>query len=100
MAQKKASEIKKKEKKWQAEKLRKQLQIMVERKENFETDSGIPVKSLYTPLDVAESSYLTSLGFPGEFPFTRGVDPNMYRSQIYRTAQFTGFATPAETNQL
>jgi methylmalonyl-CoA mutase N-terminal domain/subunit len=100
MAQKKASEIKKKEKKWQAEKLRKQLQIMGERKENFETDSGIPVKSLYTPLDVAESSYLTSLGFPGEFPFTRGVDPNMYRSQIYRTAQFTGFATPAETNQL
>ncbi len=100
MVLKNASEIEKKEKKWQAETLRKQVLMMGERKEKFETDSGIPVKSLYTPLDLAESKYLSSIGFPGEYPFTRGVDANMYRSQIYRTAQFTGFATPAETNQL
>ncbi len=93
-------EVKKKENEWRSQILKKQLESMGERKEKFETDSGIPVKSLYTPLDLAESDYLKSLGFPGEYPFTRGVDPNMYRSQIYKTAQFTGFATPAETNQL
>lgn len=85
---------------WQEEKLKKQLATMVERKEKFETDSGIPVKVLYTPLDVAGSDYVSALGFPGEYPFTRGVDPNMYRSQIFKTSQFAGFATPAETNQL
>ena len=85
---------------WRAETLQPQLSALGERKERFETDSGIPVKGLYTPLDVAERGYLESLGFPGEYPFTRGADPNMYRSRIYGTAQFTGFATPAETNQL
>jgi methylmalonyl-CoA mutase, N-terminal domain len=85
---------------WRAETLRPQLEALGERRERFETDSGIPVKSLYTPLDAAERDYLDSLGFPGEFPFTRGADPNMYRSRMYGTAQFTGFATPVETNQL
>jgi methylmalonyl-CoA mutase N-terminal domain/subunit len=85
---------------WEAGTLQGQLATMGERKPRFETDSGIPVKSLYTPLDAMERDYLESLGFPGEYPFTRGADPNMYRSRIYGTAQFTGFATPAETNQL
>ena len=93
-------EVEREESRWRSQILKKQLENMGERKEKFETDSGIPVKSLYTPLDLAESDYLKSLGFPGEYPFTRGVDPNMYRSQMYKTAQFTGFATPAETNQL
>jgi methylmalonyl-CoA mutase N-terminal domain/subunit len=100
MAPNKSKDIRKRADQWQAETLRKQVSMMGERKERFETDSGIPVKALYTPLDVAERDYLRSLGFPGEYPFTRGVDPNMYRSRIYGTAQFTGFATPAETNQL
>ena len=90
-------EIRSRVEQWQAETLQAQLGAMGERKERFETDSGIPVKALYTPLDLAERDYLESLGFPGEFPFTRGADPNMYRSRIYGTAQFTGFATPAET---
>lgn len=93
-------EIKSRAERWRAGALQAQLEAMGERKERFETDSGIPVKSLYTPLDSAECDYLDSLGFPGEFPFTRGADPNMYRSRMYGTAQFTGFATPAETNQL
>ena len=93
-------EIRKREQRWQAETLQERLSTTGERKERFETDSGIPVKAVYTPLDVAGNDYLTSLGFPGEYPFTRGVDPGMYRSRIYGTAQFTGFATPAETNQL
>jgi methylmalonyl-CoA mutase N-terminal domain/subunit len=100
MTVKNFEKVKKKENEWRTKTLKNQLDKMGERKEKFETDSGIPVKSLYTPLDLAESDYLRSLGFPGEYPFTRGVDPNMYRSQAYRTAQFTGFATPAETNQL
>jgi len=100
MAKNNLKEIGEKKNQWQTKTLQKQLESLGERKEKFETDSGIPVKSLYTPLDLAESDYLKSLGFPGEYPFTRGVDPNMYRSQIYKTAQFTGFATPAETNQL
>ena len=100
MGAKSFEEIKEKEKEWRTKILGKQLASLGERKEKFETDSGIPVKSLYTPEDVAEDDYLKSLGFPGEYPFTRGVDANMYRSQPYKMAQFTGFATPAETNQL
>ena len=100
MASTKNSDIQRKMARWQEEKLQKQISTMGERKEKFETDSGIPVKALYTPLDLNGSDYVASLGFPGEYPFTRGVDPNMYRSQIYKTAQFAGFATPAETNQL
>ena len=100
MTVKKFGEVEREENRWRSQILKRQLENMGERKEKFETDSGIPVKSLYTPLDLAESDYLKSLGFPGEYPFTRGVDPNMYRSQMYKTAQFTGFATPGETNQL
>lgn len=91
MPEQNLTEIKKKENEWRTQVLKKQLERMGERKEKFETDSGIPVKSLNTPLDLAENDYLKSIGFPGEYPFTRGVDPNMYRSQIYKTAQFTGF---------
>jgi len=91
-----------KEKEWQEKTLKKQLDSVGERKERFETDSGIPIKPLYTPSDLEERGYdyLKSLGFPGDFPFTRGADPNMYRSQLYRISQFTGFATPEETNKL
>jgi methylmalonyl-CoA mutase N-terminal domain/subunit len=82
--------------------LKKQLDLVGERKEKFETDSGIPVKPLYTPFDLPENDfdYLESLGFPGEYPFTRGVEPNMYRSEMYKISQFTGFASPEETNKL
>ena len=76
-------EIRERAEQWQAETLKAQLEAMGERKERFETDSGIPVKTLYTPLDWAERDYLESLGFPGEYPFTRGADPNMYRSRIW-----------------
>lgn len=95
-----SSDMQQRMEQWQAEKLTKQLAAKGERKDRFETDSGIPVKALYTPLDVAGSDYERALGFPGEYPFTRGVEPNMYRSELYKTSQFAGFATAAETNQL
>lgn len=92
----------KRNKQWQAISLRKQLDAEGEIKEKFETDSGIPIKPLYTPLDLEgrNYNYIDSLGFPGQYPFTRGVTPNMYRSNLFNISLFTGFTTPEETNKL
>ncbi|MBI2492074.1 MAG: methylmalonyl-CoA mutase [Candidatus Rokubacteria bacterium] len=59
---------------------------------------GIPVEPLYTPLDV-EGGYLERLGFPGEYPFTRGVYPTMYRGRPWTIRQYAGFGTAEESNQ-
>jgi len=90
------------ERKWKENTLKNYLLAFGERKPKFSTDSGIEIKSLYTPkdLDNGKFNYLNELGFPGEFPFTRGVTPTMYRSDLYKIAQFAGFATPEETNKL
>ncbi len=64
----------------------------------FETISGDPVEALYTPLDVPDLDYGRDLGFPGEFPFTRGVRYNMYRGRRWTMRQFSGYGTAAETN--
>ncbi|MBC7105494.1 MAG: methylmalonyl-CoA mutase family protein [Firmicutes bacterium] len=65
----------------------------------FTTVSGVPIKSLYTPEDVAGLDYLRDLGFPGEYPFTRGVYRNMHRGRLWTMRQFSGFATAKETNE-
>ncbi|MCS7118087.1 MAG: methylmalonyl-CoA mutase family protein [Thaumarchaeota archaeon] len=70
-----------------------------ERKRAFVTTSGIEVKPLYTPLDVKWLDYETELGFPGEYPFTRGVYTSMYRSKTWTMRQFAGFGTPEDTNR-
>ena len=57
------------------------------------------VKRLYTPLDVENFAYMTDLGFPGEYPFTRGVQPTMYRGRLWTMRAYAGFATAEETNQ-
>lgn len=72
---------------------------MRERKEQFSSDSGIPLKSLYTPLDVKDVDYVREVGFPGVPPYTRGVYPNMYRGRLWTIRMFSGFGTPEETNQ-
>ena len=69
-----------------------------ERKSAFTTSSGIPVAILYTPADVAGLDYLRDIGFPGEFPFTRGVQPTMYRSRLWTMRQYAGFGTAEESN--
>ena len=69
-----------------------------EREIKFITDSGIPIKNLYTPLDV-KSNYLENVGFPGNTPYTRGVYPNMYRGQLWTMRLFSGHGTPEETNK-
>jgi methylmalonyl-CoA mutase N-terminal domain/subunit len=58
--------------------------------------SEIPVKTLYTPTDRAEADYLQDLGFPGEYPFTRGITPTMYRSKIWPMSDYAGFGTAKE----
>lgn len=70
-----------------------------EREHKFTTISGIPVKQLYTPEDIANFSYEKDLGFPGVFPFTRGVQPTMYRGRLWTMRQFSGFGTPKDTNK-
>jgi methylmalonyl-CoA mutase N-terminal domain/subunit len=59
----------------------------------------VELKRLYTPLDSAEIDYCGDLGFPGEFPFTRGVQPTMFRGRFWTMRQYAGFATPEETNK-
>jgi methylmalonyl-CoA mutase, N-terminal domain len=72
-----------------------------ERRERFATSSDIEVQDLYTAEDLAELGFdpATDLGLPGEYPFTRGVQPTMYRSRFWTMRQYAGFATAEETNQ-
>ncbi|HET7026579.1 MAG TPA: methylmalonyl-CoA mutase family protein [Candidatus Limnocylindrales bacterium] len=70
-----------------------------ERRATFETTSGIEVADLYTPADVAHLDEDRDLGRPGEYPFTRGVQPTMYRSRLWTMRQYAGFATAEETNR-
>jgi methylmalonyl-CoA mutase, N-terminal domain len=75
------------------------------RRAEFHTDSGIPIPDLVTPADVGEPSdadvekYQRDLGFPGQFPYTRGPQPSMYRGRLWTMRQFAGFGTPEDTNQ-
>jgi len=84
---------------WEKTTLAATLERRPERKPAFRTASGIPVKRLYTPLDVADLDYTRDLGFPGEFPFTRGVYATMYRGRIWTMRQYAGYGTAEETNK-
>lgn len=84
---------------WEQGTLAKVLKRYPERQEEFRTDSGIPVQRVYTPQDLKEWDYLTKLGFPGEYPFTRGVQPTMYRGRLWTMRQYAGFGTARETNE-
>ncbi|TAK56304.1 MAG: methylmalonyl-CoA mutase [Bacteroidetes bacterium] len=65
----------------------------------FTTVSSEPIEPLYTPDDVAHVDFLNDIGFPGEFPYTRGIHNTMYRGRLWTMRQFAGFATPEETNE-
>jgi methylmalonyl-CoA mutase N-terminal domain/subunit len=69
-----------------------------ERKDRFENPSDILLKSVYTPHDVAYQQYSIDSGFPGQFPFTRGIYPTMYRGRLWTMRMFSGYGTPEETN--
>ena len=85
-------------KKWQENTLKKSLEKFPERKKKFETSSGIELPRIGLPPE-ADSDYEAKLNFPGQFPFTRGVQPTMYRSRFWTMRQYAGFATAEETNK-
>ncbi len=84
-------------KKWEKNILQKKLHKFPERKTRFLTSSGIEVERLYSPQ--AEFDYLNKVGFPGQYPFTRGVQPSAYRSRLWTMRQYAGFGTAEESNK-
>jgi len=70
-----------------------------ERKDPFQTQSGAEVRPLYGPEDLADWNYHEKLGYPGEFPFTRGVQPTMYRGRLWTMRQYAGFSDAEESNR-
>ena len=83
---------------WEEALLSKALASLPERADEFITTSSELVNRLYTPLDVADNHYASSLGLPGEYPFTRGVHPTLHRSKLWTMRMFAGFGTAEETN--
>jgi methylmalonyl-CoA mutase N-terminal domain/subunit len=77
----------------------KQLSRAPERREHFQTDSNIEIKRLYTQADAAGRDPETALGFPGTYPFTRGVQPTMYRGRLWTMRQYAGFGNAVESNR-
>jgi methylmalonyl-CoA mutase N-terminal domain/subunit len=92
-----AADIEKLKQKWENTTLEETLSRFPERRPHFETESGIPVERLYTSAD-AKVDYARDLGFPGDYPFTRGVQPTMYRGRLWTMRQYAGFGTAEETN--
>ncbi|HEX5942901.1 MAG TPA: methylmalonyl-CoA mutase family protein, partial [Anaerolineales bacterium] len=96
-------------KRWKETILKKSLDKFKERKARFETSSGIEVPRVPMPVDdgastspaapLSEETYLEKLGFPGEYPYTRGVQPTMYRSRFWTMRQYAGFSTAEESNK-
>ncbi len=87
-------------KSWEKQAVEPLLKKAPERRQPFDTTSGIPIERLYTPENGSANAdeYATKLGFPGEYPFTRGVQPTMYRSRFWTMRQYAGYATAEESN--
>ena len=91
-------ELQAEKERWEKEMVEPLLGRFPERREEFATSSGIPVERLYLPR-CEDPEYSEKLGFPGEFPYTRGVQPTMYRGRFWTMRQYAGFATAAESNE-
>jgi methylmalonyl-CoA mutase N-terminal domain/subunit len=83
---------------WEDTTVKKVTDRFPERKETFVTGSREPVERLYTPME-GEDQYLDEIGFPGQYPFTRGVQPTMYRGRLWTMRMYAGFATAEESNE-
>ena len=83
---------------WRKHILKPTLDKFPERKELFESSSGIPRERIYLPSDTGPE-YIEQLGFPGEYPFTRGVQPTMYRGRLWTIRQYAGYASAEATNE-
>jgi hypothetical protein len=84
---------------WEQDVLAPALERAAERRDEFKTVSGIPVERVYTPGDKADEEYAAELGMPGSFPFTRGVQPTMYRGRFWTMRQYAGFGSAEDTNK-
>jgi len=84
---------------WQKVTITPNLNRYPERQEKFETSSGIDISPVYTPDDMPEFDYSAELGYPGEYPFTRGIQTNMYRGRLWTMRQYAGFGTAEESNK-
>jgi methylmalonyl-CoA mutase N-terminal domain/subunit len=84
---------------WTREELAEVLGRVALRKRAFQTDSGIPIPDVLDPASRGESDYLRDVGYPGRYPFTRGVQPTMYRGRLWTMRQFAGFGSPEDTNR-
>jgi methylmalonyl-CoA mutase N-terminal domain/subunit len=96
--QERLAALRKQQDQWTENTLKEALDRHPERLEKFMTTSSAPVERLYTPLDVADLDYARDLGFPGEYPFTRGVHSTMHRGRLWTMRMFAGFGTAEETN--
>ena len=81
------------------EKVGKDLAKHPERREKFETGGGLDLERIYTPEALADRDYMEDIGFPGSYPFTRGVQPTMYRGRLWTMRQYAGFGTAKESNE-
>ncbi len=84
---------------WQEKTLSATLKRFPERQERFETTSGVLIDTVYTPDDLSDFDYGAALGYPGEYPFTRGIQPTMYRGRIWTMRQYAGYGTAEESNR-
>lgn len=84
---------------WEESTLKNVLDRFPEQQEEFVTGSGHPVERLYLPSGISEEEYIEKIGFPGEYPYTRGVQPTMYRGRFWTMRQYAGFGTAEESNQ-
>jgi methylmalonyl-CoA mutase N-terminal domain/subunit len=94
-----APDVKREEKRWEDKTLQPSLKRLPERAIPFTTVSGVPIRRLYSPADVDDIDFQNDIGWPGEYPYTRGIHPTMYRSRVWTMRQFTGFGTAAQTNE-
>jgi len=91
--------IKEKMEQWESKVLQKSLSSSPEQKESFQTNSGIELKRVYTPVDLEGWDYVEDLGFPGTYPFSRGIQPTMYRGRLWTMRQYAGFGSAEDTNK-
>ncbi|MEE9400503.1 MAG: methylmalonyl-CoA mutase family protein [Dehalococcoidia bacterium] len=91
--------IKRNGQRWEEEVLQGSLEALPESQDTFTTISGLEVKRLYTPEDISDLDYVQKQGFPGQYPFTRGIHPTMYRARPWTMRMFSGLGSAEDTNQ-
>src|SRR4051812_1726411 len=97
--EKELAELRSARRRWEEGPLARALEKSGERREEFDTLSGLPTERIYTPEHVDRDDYEADLGFPGQYPFTRGIQPTMYRARYWTIRQYAGFGTPESTNE-